>query len=128
MAYNSVRAETVWHLHAGQLVDVSAASISYVAVPYQGVFRTAWACISAAVTSADTVVTVKKKSGSATAVTLATITIAATGSAIGQTIQAVVTGTEIDRTFVEGDTLIFDSDGVSSTTSIANFLAVFKGM
>ncbi len=128
MAYNGVHAETVWTLPGGQLVDVSTASISYVAVPYQGVFRTAWACISAAVTSADSVVTVKKKSGSATAVTLATITIAATGSAIGQTIEAVVTGSEIDRTFAMGDTLIFDSDGVSSTTSIANFLAVFKGM
>ncbi len=128
MAYNGVHAETVWTLPGGQLVDVSAPSISYVAVPYQGVFRTGWMCLSAAITASDLTVTIKKKSGTATAVTLGTIVVTAAASAIGSVHEAVVTGSEIDRTFAMGDTLIFDSDGNSSTTSIANFLAVFKGM
>ncbi len=128
MTYNTNHAGTVWVLPAGQLVDVSASSISYVPVPFQGRLIDAWSCISAAVTSADTTVTVKKQVGTATAVTLGTITIAATGSAIGQRQQIAMTGSEIDRTFAAGDCLIFDSDGNSSTTSIANFLGVFKGM
>lgn len=128
MSYNTNHSEAHWLLPGGQLVDVSAASVSYVAAPFQGVLVDAWACISAAVTGSDTTVTIKKKVGSATAVTLGTITVAVTGSAIGQTIQAVLTGSEADRTFAQGDTMIYDSDGVSSTTSIANFLGVFKGM
>ncbi len=126
--YNANHAETQWQVFGGQLVDVSTASISYTTVGQQGRLVTAWCTISAAVTSADSVVTVKKKVGSATAVTLGTITIANAGSAIGQTFQMAVTGSEVDCYFNAGDTLIFDSDGASSTTSIANFLAVFKGM
>lgn len=128
MSYNTTHdlADTV--LPGGQLVDVSAASISYVPVPFQGVIRDAFACISAAVTGSDTTVTLKKKSGSATAVTLGTITIPVTGSAIGQVLQVSMTGSEADRTCAMGDTLIFDSDGVSSTTSIANFCAIIRGM
>lgn len=123
MSYNTNHAETNWTLFGGQLVDVSTASISYVAVPYQGVLKTAWACISAAVTGTDCVVTIKKGS-----TTLGTITIVVSGSAAGSTFEAVMTGTEAARTFAAGDTLIFDSGGESSTTSIANFLGVFKGM
>ncbi len=128
MAYATNHAETTWNLYGGQLVDVNTASISYVAVPYQGRLKTAWACISAAVTTLDTTVTIKKKSGSLTAVTCGTIVLSATGSAIGQTTEATITGSEIDCTFAAGDTLIFDSDGNGSVTSIANFHAVFKGM
>ncbi len=128
MAYNSNHAETNWTISGGQLVDVSTASISYVAAPYQGRLVNAWACISAAVTGTDSVVTVKKKAGALTAVTLGTITVVVLASAPGSTFQMAVTGSEADCTFNAGDTLQFDSDGVSSTTSIANFLAVFKGM
>ena len=128
MSYNTNHAETTWLLEGGQLVDVSTASVSYVAAPFQGVLQTAWACISAAVPGSDSVVTIKKKVGAATAVTLGTITIAVTGSAPGSTFEAVMTGSEIDRTFAAGDTLQFDSGGESATTSIGNFLGVFKGM
>lgn len=128
MSYNRSHDEHEWTLSGGQLVDVSGASVSYVAVPFQGTLKTAWACISAATTSADSIVTIKKKVGSATAVTLGTITVATSGSAPGSTFEAAMTGSEIDRTFAAGDTLQFDSDGAGSTTSIANFLAVFKGM
>lgn len=128
MGYNTGHDLADSIIPGGQLVDVSAASVSYVPIPFQGVIRDAFACISAAVTGSDTVVTVKKKAGSATAVTLGTITIPVTGSAIGQVLQAAMTGSEADRTCALGDTLIFDSDGVSSTTSIANFSAVIRGM
>ncbi len=126
--YNGNHSGSVWQLPGGQLVDISTPSISYVAVPFQGRLRAAWACLSAAITIADSVVTIKKKAGSATAVTLGTITCAFTGSAIGTVTGAVITGSEIDCTFAAGDTLIFDSDGGSTTTSIANFLAIFKGL
>ncbi len=126
--YNGTHAETNWIHYGGQLVDVNTSSVAYTAVPYQGRLRTAWACISAAVTSLDTTVTIKKKSGGLTAVSIGTIVLAASGSAIGQTTQATITGSEIDCTFAAGDTLQFDSDGAGSSTSIANFHAVFKGM
>lgn len=128
MGYNTNHAETTWTLHGGQLVNLSAAAVSYVAVPFQGTLKTAWGCMSAAITNADTVVTIKKKAGTATAVTLGTITFTVTGSAPGTTFEAAMTGSEADRTFAAGDTLQFDNAGSSTTTSIANFLAVFKGM
>ncbi len=111
----------------GQLVDVSTASISYAAVPFQGRLVAAWATIAAAVTGLDCTVTVKKITPAPATTTLGTITLAVTGSAIGQTAQATLTGSEIDCTFNAGDALVFDSDGNSSTTSIANFLGVFRG-
>ncbi len=125
--YNVNHSENMWLLSGGQLVDVSAASISYVTTPFQGRLVDAWATISAAVSGLDCTVTIKKIVASVTTTTLGTITLAVTGSAIGQTVQAVLTGSEIDCTFKAGDTLVFDSDGASSTTSIANFLGVFRG-
>lgn len=109
----------------GQLVDVSAASISYAPVPMRGVIVGAIATISAAVTGSDTTVTVKSIKGS-TSTTIGTITIAVSGSAPGSTFLASMTGTEINRTVNQGDTIGFDSDGVSSTTSIANFDALLR--
>ncbi len=128
MSYNTNHAETNWRLSGGQILDVSSTSVSYVAVPHVGTLVDAWCCISAAITSANSVITIKKKAGSATAVTLGTITVLTSGSAPGSTYQAVLTGSEIDRTFAAGDTLQFDNAAGSSTTSIGNFLAVFRGM
>jgi hypothetical protein len=123
--YPNQRPFTAKHISGGQLVDVSAPSISYVAVPERGKIKTAYACISAAVTGADTIVTVKKKTGNTSTVTLGTITIAQSGSYVGQVFEMVITATALSSLFVEeNDTLIFDSDGASSTTSIANFSAV----
>ncbi len=125
MSYNTVRNETMWNLDAGQLVDVSAPSISYVAVPFQGVLIDARSSISASISVATATVTIKRKSGSNTAITLGTISITVGG---GRNARAVLTGSEADCTFTMGDTLIFDSDGGSSTTSICNFTATFKGI
>lgn len=120
MAYNQLRPLADKYLTC-QLVDVSAASIAYVAIPAQGVLRTVYCCISAAITSADSVVTIKKGS-----TTLGTITLAYTGSAVGSVFTAVMTGTEAACTFAAGDTLILDSDGASSTTSIGVFTVVMR--
>lgn len=109
----------------GQLVDVSAASISYAPIWCKGRVVRAFATISAAVTGSDTIVTVKKITGG-TSTTLGTITVAVSGSAAGSTFECSFTGTEIERSVIDGDTLVFDSDGVSSTTSIANFVGVVR--
>jgi len=109
----------------GQLVDVSTASISYAPILIRGVIVNAGATISAAVTGSDSTVTVKKISGG-TSTTLGTITIAVSGSAAGSTFQWTPSGTEAERSVLVGDTLVFDSDGASSTTSIANFSAVVR--
>ncbi len=114
-------------LPGGQLVDVSSASLSYAPVPFAGVIVDAFATISAAVTSANSVVTVKVFRGSALAsTTIGTITIANSGSAPGSTFAMAITGSEADRSVGRGDVVVFDSDGASSTTSIANFAAVLR--
>lgn len=110
----------------GQLVDVSAASISYASVWCKGVIAAAYASISAAITSADCVVTVKVIKSGVTS-TVGTITIANSGSAAGTVTAMVITGTEAVRSVEPGDTVVFDSDGASSTTAIANFVAVVRG-
>lgn len=109
----------------GQLVDVSAASTSFAPVTRRGIVIAAEATISAAVTGSDTTVTVKSLKAGVSA-TIGTITVAVTGSAPGSTFLATMTGTEINRTVNQGDTIIFDSDGVSSTTSIANFTYLLR--
>jgi hypothetical protein len=109
----------------GQLVDLSTASISYAPIPVDGVVVDALSTIAAAITGADCTVTVKAiKSG--TTVTLGTITVTQSGSAAGDTDTMTITGSEADRTVKRGDTIVFDSDGASSTTSIANFVAVIR--
>lgn len=110
----------------GQLVDVSAASVSYVPIPFAGVIVDAWAAIAAATTSADSIVTVKVSKAGATAITIGTITIVQSTSAIGKTYQMAITGTESARSVMPGDAIFFDSDGAGSTTSIANFVAVLR--
>jgi hypothetical protein len=112
------------YVPGGQLVDVSAPSISYAAIPAYGKIKTAYACISAAVTGTDSVVTVKKKTGNVTATTIGTITITQSGSYVGQVFELVITAAQGDLYVGAGDTIIFDSDGASSTTSIANFTLV----
>lgn len=109
----------------GQLLDISNASISYAPIPFGGVIVDGFCTIAAAITGSDSVVTVKAiKSG--VTVTLGTITAVVSGSAAGSTFSMVVTGSENDRSVKRGDTIVFDSGGQSSTTSIANFAAVIR--
>lgn len=125
MPYPEKRPLADKYLPGGQLVDVSTASISYVPVPAQGVIVGAFSTISAAITGSNCVVTVKVIKDGATT-TIGTITITQSGSAPGDVDSMVISGSEMDRTVKAGDTLVFDSDGASSTTSIANFLGVIR--
>lgn len=125
MAYPTARSLAEKYLPGGQLVDVSTASISYVPIPSTGIIVDALCTISAAITVADSVVTVKVIKDGTTS-TVGTITVTQVGSAIGSTFSMVVTGTESVRSVKRGDTLVFDSDGASTTTSIANFLGVIR--
>lgn len=109
----------------GQLVDISTASISYAPVPVNGLIVDALATISAALTTADAVVTVKVIKSGVTS-TVGTITVTQSGSAIGDTATMVISGSESVRSVKRGDTLVFDSAGGSDTTSIANFAAVIR--
>lgn len=120
MSYNGTRPLADKYIN-GQLVDVSTASVAYLPVPAQSILQTVLCCISAAITGTDTVVTIKRGS-----TTLGTITLVVSGSAVGSVFTAAMTGTEIARTFAASDTLILDSDGASSTTSIGTFTAVFR--
>jgi len=124
-SYPTARGLADKYVPGGQLVDASAASISYVPIPSQGVIVDAFATISAAITGANCIVTVKVIKDGATS-TVGTITLTQSGSAIGDTFSMVISGTEAVRSVKRGDTLVFDSDGESSTTSIANFLAVLR--
>lgn len=125
MAYPEARPLGDKYIPGGQLVDLSTASISYAPIPSQGVIVDAFATISAAITTADSVVTVKViKDGTTT--TIGTITVAYTGSAAGSTFRVVLSGTEAARSVKAGDTIVFDNGGQSDTTSIANFLAVIR--
>ncbi len=106
-----------------QLVDVSAASIAYVAPGVPGKLERAYCCISAAITGSNGTVTIKKGS-----TTIGTISLVVSGSAIGSVFEAVFTGSEADRTFAATDTIILDSDGASSTTSIGVFTLVLRSL
>lgn len=109
----------------GQLVDISSASISYAPIPFGGIIVDAFATISAAITGTDCVVTVKVIKGGVTS-TVGVITALVSGSAPGSTFQMVMSGSETIRSVKPGDTIVFDSGGESSTTSIANFAAVIR--
>lgn len=109
----------------GQLVDLSTASISYAPIPVDGIVVDAFSCIAAAITGTNAVITVKVIKGGTTS-TVGTITVTQSGSAAGDVDTMEISGTEAVRSVKRGDTLVFDSDGASSTTSIANFAAVIR--
>lgn len=125
MAYPEQRPLGDKYIPGGQLVDLSTASISYAPIPSQGIIVDAFATISAAITTADSVITVKVIKDGATS-TVGTITAAYTGSAAGSTFRMVISGSEQVRSVKAGDTIVFDNGGQSDTTSIANFLAVIR--
>lgn len=110
----------------GYLADVSTASISYSPIAFTGVIVDAYATISAALTTANGIVTVKASHQGATAVTVGTITLTQVSSYAGQTFRMVVSGSESNRSCTPGDTLLFDSDGACDTTSIGQFVAILR--
>lgn len=110
-------------IYNAQLADVSADTSAWVPILRPGRLVGGSVAISAAITSANAVITVKK--GSAT---LGTITIVQSGSAAGSVFTLAITGSEADCTLATGDVLELDSDGGSSTTSIGYFSLVVRGV
>lgn len=113
-------------LPAGQLVDIGTASIVYAPIPFRGSIRSVRVAVSAATTTTNTVITIKVSHQGAAAVTIGTITCTFTGSAAGSVYEAVMTGTETDRSVIPGDTLICDSDGGTDAVAIGKFTAVIR--
>ena len=120
MAYNTHRPTADKYLNA-QLVDISAASIAYVAVPGQGVLVDVYCVIANAITGSDGTVTIKVDGTS-----VGTLTATVAGSAAGTVFTATFTGTEVQRTVGAASYITLDSDGVSSTTAVANFTCVIR--
>ena len=116
-------------VYSAQIVDVSTASIAQIPVMKAGKFMDAKISLSAAITGSDSVVTVKKYPAGvvADAVTIGTITLANSTSAAGKNYSTSISGTEAARTLAGGDTLAFDGDGASSTTSIGRISAIVRG-
>lgn len=116
-------------IYSAQLLDVSTASLSYMPIMKAGRVIDAKIALSAAITGADSIVTVKKypEGVSANTVTIGTITLSNSGSAAGKVYSLSITGTEAARTVADGDVLVFDTDGASSTTSIGYISAEVRG-
>lgn len=97
--------------------DISAASVAYAVCPEAGQVVKVWATLHAALTSADAVVTMKRIRAGGTPATMAngTLTVVQASSAAGLVFSCAPTG---PNSFVEeGDVIVFDSDGASSTTA-----------
>ncbi len=122
MAYPANYTVADWMV-CGQIIDVSTASIAYLAPGANGRLERAYCCISAALTTGNGTITIKKGS-----TTIGTITLVQVGSAIGSIYEAVFTGSEADRYFSAADTIIFDGDGACDTTSLGRITAVMRGL
>jgi hypothetical protein len=107
---------------AFSITDVSSSSTSQlVPVPFRGHLVRVVTCQSAAITSANAVLT-PKKNGTTVGTDL---TIVVADSAIGS-VHSVELAPGAANSFVEGDYLSVSTDGGSSTTSIATGIAVFR--
>jgi len=116
-------------LYSAQIIDVSTASIAQIPIMKAGKFIDAKISLSAAITGADSIITVKKYPAGVVgdAVTIGTITLANSGSAAGKNYSISITGNEAACTLADGDTLAFDGGGESSTTSIGRISALVRG-
>lgn len=103
------------------LADISAASSTFAVAPCRGRIVRAFSAIHAAITVADAIWTMKING---TAITGISVTVATAASAPGD----VDTGnpTASNNVVNEGDTIEFVSDGASSTTAPATFVAVIE--
>lgn len=128
MAYNSNGSTTNSLIYSAQILDVSTASIATVGVLAPGRLISAACTLSATITNTDAVITVKKYPAgvSASAVTIGTITLTASGSAAGKVYALTITGDEAACTFADGDVLAFDGGGESDTTSIGRCTAILR--
>ena len=107
----------------GQILDAATASICHIPPGGPGRLQRAYATLSAAITTADSVITIKKGS-----TTIGTLTLTQVGSAIGSLFEAVFTGSEADRYFQPTEPIVFDNGGECDTTSIVRITAVMRGL
>jgi hypothetical protein len=114
----------------GTIANLSAASITYLPVNRAGRLVLGSCAMSAAVTVAPAVVTIKKYPGGlvAGAVTCGTITVSQTGSAAGVTTPLVLTGSESACTFAPLDTLVIDNAAGSTGASVGSFTLTIRGL
>lgn len=98
----------------GTMADVSTASIIYLTSPSAGRIKAVYVAISAAVTVADTTVTISTAAG-----TVGTITIPVSGSAPGNVYKL---DTGLNNTAIAaGAVITINSDGASSTASVGSW-------
>lgn len=116
-------------VYNAQIIDVSTASIATIPIVKNGKLVDGWATISAALTTGNGTITVKKYPAgvSGSAVTCGTITLVQVGSAAGKSYQLVLSGSEANCTFLAGDVLALDGNGACDTTSIGRFSMVVRG-
>lgn len=104
----------------GRIADISSAGQVYIPAADSGYVREVFVTLDAAITSADSVVTVKTARG-----TVGTLTIVQSGSAPGSTFRA--TFTENATAYVPiGSYVEVETDGGSSTTSVANVCVILR--
>lgn len=107
-----------WYTLNGQIADVSEVGVCVFRVPRAGILRRVETIISAAITVADAVITVSKNNVALSP----TITITASGSAIGTNDQA-----DFYTQVAAGDLITVASGGESTTTSICGVNVLFSG-
>lgn len=104
----------------GRIADVSTAGQDYLPAPDAGRIHGLYATLSAAITSADAVLTVKTAAG-----TVGTLTITQSGSAPGSTFYTEFSPSATNYVNA-GDYIEVETDGGSSTTSIATLAVVLR--
>jgi hypothetical protein len=107
-----------WRVLTVQLADISADSSAWIVSPCDGYIKEFYSTISAAITGADCVITLKIGT---TAVTGGVITVANASSAAGDVNVVYPTGANYVN---KGQVIQVDSGGESSTTSIGTFTIV----
>jgi hypothetical protein len=114
----------------GQIANLSAASITYIGVVKPARLVAGVCAMSAAVTAAPAVVTIKKYPAGvvANAVSCGTITVSQTGSAAGIVTPLVITGSELNCSFAPNDTLVIDNAAGSTGASVGNFTLTLRGV
>jgi len=113
-------------MNVGSMADVATPGTLNAPIPFRGRVVGAGCSISAAVTGANTVVTVNKVNP-AGVTPLGTITIPAAGSGPGSSYGMVLTGNEIACSVEAFESLSFVSGGEGTGPAAANFVAIIRG-
>ncbi len=98
--------------------DVSTALVKYVPIPWGCTLTAAYTTLGAAITIANSIITVKDNGGN----TAGTITVAFSGSAAGD---VDTTTFAVNNTFTAGQRLSVETDGGSTTTATLTVTLVF---